>query len=256
MRSGLQNFIKRSARQVHLSGTWLVAAAVHPEGVNHETLMEFCCLSPPLLRMRRRRARTIGREAPSANAAANASHAASSAGPRHDPGRDRCGRRRRHRARRAGNLQRGPSASAAKVRPTGVRISTPATTKRRPQDHPRRHHGRRGRPVTDAFGSGDPGRRNAGPDTEIIGFTIRNGDDGISNHADIHIAHNYFTANDDAIDNEGGGGLCEHNMFEKNTDDAVDYDEDSRRTSSSTTKCSTTRTMASRSAFSPIAARP
>jgi hypothetical protein len=66
---------------------------------------------------------------------------------------------------------------------------------------------------------------NAGPATEVIGFTIRNGDDGISCHADIHIAHNYFTGNDDAIDYEGGGGLCEHNKFEKNTDDAVDYDE-------------------------------
>ena len=68
---------------------------------------------------------------------------------------------------------------------------------------------------------------NAGPDTEIIGFTIRDGDDGIANYARIHIAHNYFTANDDAIDNEGGGGLCEYNLFEKNTDDAVDFDLDS-----------------------------
>jgi len=67
---------------------------------------------------------------------------------------------------------------------------------------------------------------NAGPNTEIVGFTIRNGDDGISCHADIHIAHNYFTGNDDAIDYEGGGGLCEYNKFEKNTDDGVDYDDD------------------------------
>ena len=66
----------------------------------------------------------------------------------------------------------------------------------------------------------------AGPKTEIIGFTIRNGDDGISCLADIHIAHNYFTGNDDAIDYEGGGGLCEYNKFEKNSDDAVDYDLD------------------------------
>lgn len=67
---------------------------------------------------------------------------------------------------------------------------------------------------------------SAGPKTEIIGFTIRNGDDGISCQADIHIAHNFFTLNDDAIDYEGGGGLCEHNRFEKNSDDAVDYDLD------------------------------
>ncbi|MEX2093329.1 MAG: right-handed parallel beta-helix repeat-containing protein, partial [Pirellulales bacterium] len=67
---------------------------------------------------------------------------------------------------------------------------------------------------------------SAGPKTEIVGFTIRNGDDGISCHADVRIANNYFTGNDDAIDYEGGGGLCEYNKFEKNTDDAVDYDED------------------------------
>ncbi|MGD9637200.1 MAG: right-handed parallel beta-helix repeat-containing protein [Pirellulales bacterium] len=68
---------------------------------------------------------------------------------------------------------------------------------------------------------------DAGPGTEIVGFTIRNGDDGIRNYARIRIAHNYFTANDDAVDNEGGGGVCEHNLFEKNGDDAVDYDLDS-----------------------------
>jgi len=67
---------------------------------------------------------------------------------------------------------------------------------------------------------------DAGPATEIVGFTIRNGDDGISCQADVRIAHNYFTANDDAIDYEGGGGICEFNKFERNTDDAVDYDLD------------------------------
>jgi Right handed beta helix region len=67
---------------------------------------------------------------------------------------------------------------------------------------------------------------NAGPETEIVGFTIRNGDDGISCHAHARIAHNFFTANDDAIDYEGGGGVCEFNKFEKNRDDAVDYDGD------------------------------
>jgi hypothetical protein len=67
---------------------------------------------------------------------------------------------------------------------------------------------------------------SAGPATQIVGFTIRNGDDGISCEADVRIAHNYFTGNDDAIDYEGGGGLCVYNKFEKNTDDAVDYDLD------------------------------
>lgn len=66
----------------------------------------------------------------------------------------------------------------------------------------------------------------AGPATEIVGFTIRNGDDGISCQGRVRIAHNYFTENEDAIDYEGGGGICEHNRFEKNLDDAVDYDLD------------------------------
>lgn len=66
---------------------------------------------------------------------------------------------------------------------------------------------------------------DAGPQTEIIGFTIRNGDDGIACHAKVHIAHNYFTGNDDAIDYESGGGICEYNKFEKNTDEGVDCDE-------------------------------
>ncbi len=66
----------------------------------------------------------------------------------------------------------------------------------------------------------------AGPTTEIVGFTIRNGDDGISCYGQICIAHNYFTGHEDAIDYEGGGGVCEHNVFENNTDDAVDLDLD------------------------------
>ncbi|MFP6672308.1 MAG: right-handed parallel beta-helix repeat-containing protein [Pirellulaceae bacterium] len=65
---------------------------------------------------------------------------------------------------------------------------------------------------------------DVGPKTRIIGFTIKNGDDGISCSAKIEIAHNRFINNGDAIDYEGGGGLCRHNLFEKNRDDAVDLD--------------------------------
>jgi hypothetical protein len=71
---------------------------------------------------------------------------------------------------------------------------------------------------------------NAGPNTEIVGFTIRDGDDGITNYARIRIAHNYLTANVDAVDNEGGGGLIEHNLFEENEDDGVDFDLESAGT--------------------------
>ncbi|MDP7276226.1 MAG: right-handed parallel beta-helix repeat-containing protein [Planctomycetaceae bacterium] len=66
--------------------------------------------------------------------------------------------------------------------------------------------------------------RDVGPGTRIIGFTIKNGDDGISCTAKIEISHNYFTNNGDAIDYESGGGICRANTFEKNGDDAVDLD--------------------------------
>jgi len=67
-------------------------------------------------------------------------------------------------------------------------------------------------------------RRDAGPKTRIVGFTIRNGDDGISCAAKIEIAHNRFVNNKDALDYEGGGGLCRANTFEDNRDDGIDLD--------------------------------
>ncbi|MBP90670.1 MAG: hypothetical protein CMJ64_28825 [Planctomycetaceae bacterium] len=66
--------------------------------------------------------------------------------------------------------------------------------------------------------------RDAGSKTRIVGFTIKNGDDGISCAARIEIAHNRFINNGDAIDYESGGGICRSNIFEKNRDDAVDLD--------------------------------
>ena len=65
---------------------------------------------------------------------------------------------------------------------------------------------------------------DVGPKTRIIGFTIANGDDGISCTAKIQIVHNRFINNGDAIDYERGGGLCRNNVFENNRDDAVDLD--------------------------------
>ena len=64
----------------------------------------------------------------------------------------------------------------------------------------------------------------SGPELKIIGFTIQNGDDGITCNGKAHILHNRFIHNDDAIDYEGGGGLCQFNTFENNEDDAVDLD--------------------------------
>lgn len=65
---------------------------------------------------------------------------------------------------------------------------------------------------------------DAGAGTRIVGFTIRNGDDGIICFAKIEISHNHFINNGDAIDYESGGGICRANTFDKNRDDAVDLD--------------------------------
>jgi len=66
--------------------------------------------------------------------------------------------------------------------------------------------------------------KKTGHATRITGFTIRNGNDGISCAATITIEHNRFLNNGDAIDYEGGGGVCRDNFFEANRDDAVDLD--------------------------------
>jgi hypothetical protein len=63
-----------------------------------------------------------------------------------------------------------------------------------------------------------------GPASKIVGFTIRNGDDGILCSGSLAIVNNRFEGNEDAIDYEGGGGLCRDNVFENNRDDAVDCD--------------------------------
>ena len=65
---------------------------------------------------------------------------------------------------------------------------------------------------------------SVGPGTRILGFTIQNGDDGISAAGQLEILHNRFVENGDAIDYEGGGGICRDNLFENNSDDAVDLD--------------------------------
>jgi hypothetical protein len=65
---------------------------------------------------------------------------------------------------------------------------------------------------------------SVGPATKIIGFTIQNGLDGISAFGKLHILDNRFTSHSDAIDYEGGGGICRNNVFENNSDDAIDLD--------------------------------
>ena len=63
---------------------------------------------------------------------------------------------------------------------------------------------------------------SVGPETKIIGFTIQNGNDGISAAGKLHILHNRFTDTSDAIDYECG--ICRYNLFELNSDDGIDLD--------------------------------
>jgi hypothetical protein len=65
---------------------------------------------------------------------------------------------------------------------------------------------------------------SVGPGTKITGFTIQHGDDSISASGELEVLHNRFIENGDAIDYEGGGGICRYNVFENNGDDAVDLD--------------------------------
>jgi len=60
--------------------------------------------------------------------------------------------------------------------------------------------------------------------TSIIGFTIQNGSDGIFADGNTQILHNRFTNNGDAVDFESGTSICSNNLFEYNTDDAIDLD--------------------------------
>ncbi|HEY4691383.1 MAG TPA: right-handed parallel beta-helix repeat-containing protein [Anaerolineae bacterium] len=66
--------------------------------------------------------------------------------------------------------------------------------------------------------------QSVGPETRIIGFTIQNGDDGIRAFGRLHILNNRFIDNSDAIDYEAGGGVARNNVFENNSDDAIDFD--------------------------------
>jgi hypothetical protein len=68
---------------------------------------------------------------------------------------------------------------------------------------------------------------DAGPNTTIVGFTIQNGDDGIRTKAQIHILNNRIMQTKDGIDAADGGGEIRQNTFENNSDDGIDFDNDS-----------------------------
>lgn len=62
--------------------------------------------------------------------------------------------------------------------------------------------------------------------TQIIGFTIQNGEDGIKPYSPIVVQHNIIRWTTDGIDFEGGvGSIVTDNIFEENFDDGIDLDE-------------------------------
>ena len=67
---------------------------------------------------------------------------------------------------------------------------------------------------------------NVGPETTIIGFTIRNADDGIAPEAKFNLLNNRIINCKDGIDyEEYSGGICRYNIFENNRDDGIDLDD-------------------------------
>ena len=67
-------------------------------------------------------------------------------------------------------------------------------------------------------------KETVSPQTTVTGFTIRNGDDGITAHGVFTLSHCHITETADGIDYEEGGGLLSHCRFTRNRDDGVDLD--------------------------------
>jgi len=67
--------------------------------------------------------------------------------------------------------------------------------------------------------------QSAGPDTKVIGFTLRNGTDGIKANAKLHILNNRIVNNNgDGVDYTSSGGINRNNVYENNGDDGIDCD--------------------------------
>lgn len=68
---------------------------------------------------------------------------------------------------------------------------------------------------------------SVGADTRIIGFTLRNGNDGITvNGARLHILNNRIMGNPkEGISFESGGGTVRGNLIEGSGDDGIDCDD-------------------------------
>lgn len=63
------------------------------------------------------------------------------------------------------------------------------------------------------------------PFSKIVGFTIKNGNDGIRCNGKVEILNNIFINCKDGIDYEdNSGGICRSNIFTENRDDGIDLD--------------------------------
>jgi len=66
---------------------------------------------------------------------------------------------------------------------------------------------------------------DSSPNSKIVGFTIKNGNDGISCKGKVEILNNIFINCKDGIDYEdNSGGICGSNIFKENRDDGIDLD--------------------------------
>lgn len=62
--------------------------------------------------------------------------------------------------------------------------------------------------------------------TQVIGFTIENGQDGVTAYGQFTFKNNIVRNNIDGIDYENNsGGICRNNLFEQNRDDGIDLDQ-------------------------------
>ncbi len=68
--------------------------------------------------------------------------------------------------------------------------------------------------------------QSVGPATTIVGFTIRNANDGINADGSFALLDCRVTDTTDGIDYSGGGGLVRGCVFDGNRDDGIDLDND------------------------------
>ncbi|MEZ4774832.1 MAG: right-handed parallel beta-helix repeat-containing protein [Bacteroidia bacterium] len=67
--------------------------------------------------------------------------------------------------------------------------------------------------------------QSASDGSSIIGFSIKNADDGIRPYRRFNLLHCHLSGTADGVDySTGSGGLCQFNIFENNSDDGVDLD--------------------------------